>query len=280
MAGAAVLAIGIAGAASAQTANVMTVALPGGGVAEIRYTGNVPPKVVIGETPPAYAALTPAASFFGLESPFAMMERISAEMDREAAAMFRRAELLAAQARSGQPIEAAFGSLPSGSRGYTFISTASGNGVCTRSVEITSQRGGPPRVVSRSTGNCDPATGGSDGAATVPAVPARPAKQPDLLLTRNGGSQLVWSAEFLGQLPWSAGLHPSAFGWLNAKGALGMLSTVTSNPAIGTLLAGHDPILVVFDGTPERIHAASRTRISGLIMDAMLIENLSRATLH
>jgi ferric-dicitrate binding protein FerR (iron transport regulator) len=99
------------------------------------------------------------------------------------------------------------------------------------------------------------------------------------IATRNGGSQLVWSAEFLGQLPWSAGLHPSAFGWLNAKGALGMLSTVTSNPAIGTLLAGHDPILVVFDGTPERIHAASRTRISGLIMDAMLLERVGQATL-
>jgi len=99
------------------------------------------------------------------------------------------------------------------------------------------------------------------------------------IATRNGGSQLVWSAEFLGQLPWSAGLHPSAFGWLNAKGALGMLSTVTSNPAIGNLLAGHDPILAVFDGTPERIHAASRTRISGLIMDAMLLERVGQATL-
>jgi hypothetical protein len=88
---------------------------------------------------------------------------------------------------------------------------------------------------------------------------------------------LVWSPEFLAQLPTSAGLHPSAFGWLNAKGALGMLSTLTSNQAFSQLLAGRDPILVVFDGTPEQIHAASRTRISGLIMDLMLIENLGRA---
>ncbi|HKE84106.1 MAG TPA: hypothetical protein VKB50_10140, partial [Vicinamibacterales bacterium] len=99
------------------------------------------------------------------------------------------------------------------------------------------------------------------------------------IATRNGGSQLVWSAEFLGQLPWSAGLHPSAFGWLNAKGALGMLSSMTSNPAVGELLAGRDPILVVFDGTPEQIHGASRTRISGLIMDAMVIGKLGQATL-
>ena len=87
------------------------------------------------------------------------------------------------------------------------------------------------------------------------------------IATRNGGSQLVWSPEFLGQLPSSAGLHPSAFAWLNAKGALGILSTLTSNPKVSELVAGSDPILVMFDGTPEQIHAASRTRISGLIMD-------------
>ncbi|HEU4936740.1 MAG TPA: FecR domain-containing protein [Vicinamibacterales bacterium] len=94
------------------------------------------------------------------------------------------------------------------------------------------------------------------------------------IATANGGSQLVWSPEFLGQLPSSAGLHPSAFGWLNTKGALGILSTFTSNAALSELMAGRDPILVVFDGTPEQIHAASRTRISGLIMDVMLLQNL------
>jgi len=187
LAGAAALAI--FGTASAQTANVMTVALPGGGIAEIRYTGNVPPKVVIGEAPPAYAAWTPVASFFGPDSPFAMMEQISAQMDRQAAAMFGRAELLATQARSGQAIEAAFGNLPAGRQGYTYISTISGNGVCSRSVEITSQGNGPPRVVSHSSGNCDPAIGGSTDTATLPVVPGRPTKQPDLLYTQNGGGQ-------------------------------------------------------------------------------------------
>ncbi|HET7697099.1 MAG TPA: FecR domain-containing protein [Vicinamibacterales bacterium] len=97
------------------------------------------------------------------------------------------------------------------------------------------------------------------------------------IATRSGGGQLVWSPEFLGQLPSSAGLHPSAFAWLNAKGALGLVSTVAPNSPFGELLAGRDPILVVFDGTPERIHAASRTRISGLIMDAMLLQGLGGA---
>ena len=99
------------------------------------------------------------------------------------------------------------------------------------------------------------------------------------IATRDGGFPLVWSPQFLAQLPWSAGLHPSAFAWLNAKGALGILSAVTTNPALSELVAERDPILVVFDGTPEQIHAASRTRISGLIMDLMLIESLGRATL-
>jgi hypothetical protein len=94
------------------------------------------------------------------------------------------------------------------------------------------------------------------------------------IATRNGGFPLVWSPEFLGQLPSSAGLHPSAFGWLNAKGALGILSGLSQNAALGELAAGRDPILVVFDGTPEQIHASSRTRISGLIMDVMLLQNL------
>jgi hypothetical protein len=95
------------------------------------------------------------------------------------------------------------------------------------------------------------------------------------IATRNGGSPLVWSPEFLGQLPTSAGLYPSGFGWLNAKGALGILAGLSSSPALRELAAGRDPILVVFDGTPEQIHAASRTRISGMIMDVMLLQSLT-----
>jgi ferric-dicitrate binding protein FerR (iron transport regulator) len=98
------------------------------------------------------------------------------------------------------------------------------------------------------------------------------------IATRDSGSPLVWSAEFLGQLPWSAGLHPSAFGWLNAKGALGILSTFTSNAALAELIGSRDPMLVVFNGTSQQIHAASRTRISGVIMDVMLFDSLNRAT--
>jgi hypothetical protein len=96
------------------------------------------------------------------------------------------------------------------------------------------------------------------------------------IATRNGGSPLVWAPGFLAQLPASAGIHPSAFVWLNAKGALGMLSALAPNPALTKLLAERDPVLVVFDGTAEQIHAASRTRLLGVMMDVMLLESVSR----
>jgi hypothetical protein len=95
------------------------------------------------------------------------------------------------------------------------------------------------------------------------------------IATRTGGAQLVWSPQFLDQLPSSAGIHPSAFAWLNAKGALGLFSGLAQSPALKELLAARDPALVVFDGTADRIHAASRARLSGLIMDVMLLETLS-----
>jgi hypothetical protein len=99
------------------------------------------------------------------------------------------------------------------------------------------------------------------------------------IATANGGIPLVWSPDFLAQLPSSAGLHPSGFGWVNVKGASQILSPLIQSSALRELVAGRDPILVVFDGTPEMIHAASRTRISGLILDVMLLERLGGATL-
>jgi hypothetical protein len=96
------------------------------------------------------------------------------------------------------------------------------------------------------------------------------------IATRNGGSALVWSPAFQGQLPASAAIHPSAFVWLNTKGALGIFAALSPNNAANGLLAERDPVLVVFDGQADQIHAASRTRVSGAIIDAMLLESLSR----
>jgi hypothetical protein len=135
-----------------------------------------------------------------------MMQRISAEMDREAAAMFQRVDALAARAQSGEPINVAFGNLPPGSSGYSYISTMSGNGVCTRSVEITATGNQTPRVVSHSSGNCGPAaTSGGVNAVNMPgAVPATPAVVP------SNRPDMVWtSAE--GQHPYAGMVRNAAY---------------------------------------------------------------------
>jgi len=97
------------------------------------------------------------------------------------------------------------------------------------------------------------------------------------IATRYGGSALVWSAAFQSQLPASAAMHPSAFVWLNTKGALGIFSGLSANPALTQVLSERDPVLVVFDGDPEQIHGASRTRLSGVIIDAMLLQSAGRS---
>jgi hypothetical protein len=96
------------------------------------------------------------------------------------------------------------------------------------------------------------------------------------LATRSGGSSLIWSAAFQQQLTGSSGLHPSGFAWLNTKGTLQNLAPLVTNPVIRDLIAERDPILVVFSADTEQISAASRTRLSGLIMDIMLLQGLGQ----
>jgi hypothetical protein len=95
------------------------------------------------------------------------------------------------------------------------------------------------------------------------------------IATRNGGSALVWSAAFQAQLPASAGIHPAAFGWLNTKGALGMLSALSPSQALTGLLSEQDPMLVVFDAQADQIRVASRTRLSSVVIDAMMLQTLT-----
>jgi hypothetical protein len=205
LAGIASLGIAVSGTASAQNLRVMNVAVPGGGVAQIRYVGAVPPQIVfapvLAASPEAFGVWMPASSIFGPDSPFAMMDRIAAEMDRRAAAMFRYAEAAADRADAGgfagTPMGAMpagampAGAMPLGGESYSYVSTISGNGVCTQSVRITSRGDGAQPLVERhSSGNCG-------GAATMPRgrssaqpaspVPAPAPKQPDLILTQGTG---------------------------------------------------------------------------------------------
>jgi hypothetical protein len=98
------------------------------------------------------------------------------------------------------------------------------------------------------------------------------------LSAKNGGGALVWSSEFQRQMAVSAGINPSAFVWVNTRGMLsGLAGLFNTNPAIGRLLAQRDPALAVFTATPERIHAASRAGISGLVMDIMLMQSVRQS---
>jgi hypothetical protein len=196
LAGAAAVLLGSSGNALAQNANMhrMTVQLPGGGVAEIQYTGNVPPQVTVRSGPAATSAFFQGASPLGATSPFATLDRMAAEMDREAAALLRYTDVMAAQpwpALGGLTLTNAQ-NLPPGTSGYSYVATLSGNGVCTRSTEITAAGNGPPRVVTHNSGNCGPDasvpagnTGWSaPGIVLVPGAPP-PIKRPDLLWTKN-----------------------------------------------------------------------------------------------
>jgi hypothetical protein len=88
---------------------------------------------------------------------------------------------------------------------------------------------------------------------------------------RDAGSSLVRSAGFQQRFPSASGLHHSGFLWLNTNGVLSQLAGLVESPALKTLLDSRDPFLIVLDGETERIRAASRNRLTSLILDAMLV---------
>jgi hypothetical protein len=190
---AAVALAGFAGPASAQSRqiHVLTVPLPGGGIEQIRYSGDVAPQVTVTPGPAALADVVALPTMFGPGSPFATMERVSAEMDREAAAMLRQAAAFSAQPwpAPGQLSAAALREMPPGSSSYSFVSTMSGGNFCTESVAITTPaNGGRPHVVRRSSGNCGPQTGAAGGPVALPTAPL-PAHGPRLRWARSARPQ-------------------------------------------------------------------------------------------
>jgi hypothetical protein len=72
-------------------------------------------------------------------------------------------------------------------------------------------------------------------------------------------------------------MHHSGFLWFNSKGLLSDLAGLASNPAVKQLLEYRDPVLVVFDGSTERIDAASRTRLTSLVFDVLLASGAGKA---
>jgi hypothetical protein len=155
---AAVVLGGFASIANAQTqqSHVMTLRLPDGRLEQVQYVGDVPPTVV----------LAPAAvpSSFDSVFPIALLRQMSADMDRQAVALF--------QSVNGQAVANA--------GGFGIIPAMSGPGVCSRSVQITfTGNGQAPHVVSQTTGDCGPVTHGDAAPAALPNGPV-PHKAPNL----------------------------------------------------------------------------------------------------
>jgi hypothetical protein len=88
---------------------------------------------------------------------------------------------------------------------------------------------------------------------------------------RESGSSLVRSASFQQRFPATGGLHHSGFFWVNTNGILADLAGLVQNPALKGLMGSREPLLIVLDGETERIRAASRNRLTSLILDAMLL---------
>jgi hypothetical protein len=90
------------------------------------------------------------------------------------------------------------------------------------------------------------------------------------IATRTGGFPLVRSAKFRDQLPSATGLHPSGFVWANLGANAGALNLLAgSSPTLQRLIATKEASLLTFTGERERIRAASRTRMTSLLLDTL-----------
>lgn len=171
MAGIASLVLAGAAIAAKEKMHVMSVQLPDGSIEQVHYSGDVAPKIVM---VPA-AQITPAGFFdsaFGPDSPFAMMDRISAQMNAQAEVMMRQASTLAAQQPATGNAPAALANMPAGSFHYVMTSTSSGSQDCTQTVQITSMgQGQQPKVINTSSGDCNVPKPGASTAALPNAAP-------------------------------------------------------------------------------------------------------------
>lgn len=90
--------------------------------------------------------------------------------------------------------------------------------------------------------------------------------------TRSGGFPLVRSAKYRAQQPSASGLHQSGFVWINVGDAFGNLAGLLENSSYRKLLENREPSLLTFTGETERIRSASRTRLSSLLFDMLLVQ--------
>ncbi len=95
--------------------------------------------------------------------------------------------------------------------------------------------------------------------------------------TRGTSGSLTRSLKFTERYPNTGSLHHSGFLWLNANDVVADLSSLAANPRLKALMENRDPLLIILDGERERIRAASRSRFTSLVLDAMLMQGAGEA---
>lgn len=154
LAGAGALLVAGGAVAAEKSAHVMNLAFPDGSVAQVRYVGEVAPRLVMIEAPVQRIVLA---------DPFAQMARISAMMELQHRAMMQRVAQMEAQmadamsrAQSEMRMVSVPGedATPAGVVQYSYVSTTSANG-CTTTVQWRSDgSGAQPQVHKTSAGSC------------------------------------------------------------------------------------------------------------------------------
>lgn len=203
--------LSVAGTASAQdrpaaAIHSIDLKLPDGSVEHVRYWGDRIPVVTFGHGDAAYdetlrensayvvrpsadaSADDSADPFFGAQSPFAALDRISAAMDRQAEQMFQ--EIGAAQGETfdnqGGMRSVEMGRLPAGTQGYSMVETISNGQDCSQSIRYFTDGHGKPQVQQASSGACQ-AVPGAGQQQMIRAEPLQPAQAPhDSGLTKVG----------------------------------------------------------------------------------------------
>ena len=165
-------------AAERQPIHTMLVHLPDGSVEQVRYTGDVAPRVVLRPV-----AVDPMLAAFGPDSPFAMMDRISAQMDARMAGMMQQAAAMQRMTPE-QLQQTALASAPGTTSSFTFVSSSSGNGTCSQSIRTVSLGDGKaPQVTRTASGDCGSAVQKPQGLTptAAPAAKAPPVATPAVL---------------------------------------------------------------------------------------------------
>ncbi|MDE8653013.1 hypothetical protein [Novosphingobium album (ex Liu et al. 2023)] len=159
-AGVALLGAGVAQAATAGC-HTTQVALPDGAVAQVRYTGDIAPKVaVLPADAMTLADFDPL--FMPMPAAFARMQQFAAMMDQQAQAMLQQA----AAGGAAAPGLVMAGNLPQGAH-FSYVSTTTDASGCTRTVSYNSDgSGAAPKMTQAASDGCDAA---NPGGAAIPA---------------------------------------------------------------------------------------------------------------